>query len=75
MSKTVKVLLNESVRHVGRVGDVVDVKPGFARNFLLPKGLAVEPTKGNLKKVEERKKEIERLEKEKRAEQEALISA
>lgn len=73
MSKTVKVLLNESVRHVGRVGDVVDVKPGFARNYLLPKGLAVEPTKGNLKKVEERKKEIERLEKEKRAQQEALI--
>ena len=72
-SRTVKVLLSESVRHVGRVGDVVDVKPGYARNYLLPKGLAVEPTKGNLKKVEERKKEIERLEKEKRAQQEQII--
>lgn len=71
---SVKVLLNESVRHVGRVGDVVEVKPGFARNFLLPKGLAVEPTKANLKKVEERKKEIERLEKELRAKQEAVIA-
>ncbi len=73
-SSTVKVLLNESVRHVGRVGDVVEVKPGFARNYLLPKGLAVEPTKANLKKVEERKKEIERLEKELRAKQEATIA-
>ena len=74
MSKNVKVLLNESVRHVGRVGDVVDVKPGYARNYLLPKGLAVEPTKSNLKKVEERKKEIERLEKERRAQQEQIIA-
>jgi large subunit ribosomal protein L9 len=73
-SRSVKVLLNESVRHVGRVGDVVEVKPGFARNFLLPKGLAVEPTKANLKKVEERKKEIERLEKELRAKQEGIIA-
>lgn len=73
MSKSTKVLLNESVRHVGRVGDVVDVSAGYARNFLIPKGLAVEPTKGNLKKVEERKKEIERLEKEKRSAQEQII--
>lgn len=68
-----KVLLNESVRHVGRVGDVVEVSPGYARNYLIPKGLAVEPTKANLKRVEERKKEIERLEREKRAQQEEII--
>ncbi len=74
MSRSTKVLLSESVRHVGRVGDVVDVKPGFARNYLIPKGLAVEPTKANLKKVEERKKEIERQEKELRAKQEQIIS-
>ena len=73
MSSKTKVLLNESVRHVGRVGDVVEVSPGYARNYLLPKGLAVEPTKGNLKKVEERKKEIERQEKELRAKQEKII--
>ncbi|HEX8339335.1 MAG TPA: 50S ribosomal protein L9 [Tepidisphaeraceae bacterium] len=73
MSNSVKILLNESVRHVGRVGDVVDVAPGYARNYLLPKGLAVEPTKANLKKVEERKKEIERQERELRAQQETLI--
>jgi large subunit ribosomal protein L9 len=72
-TNTVKVLLNESIRHVGRVGDVVEVKPGYARNYLLPKGLAVEPTKANLKKVEARKIEVERLEKEKRARHEQLI--
>lgn len=69
----VKVLLNESVKNVGRVGDVVDVTSGFARNFLIPKGLAVEPTPGNLKKVEERRKEIERVERERRDQQAALI--
>jgi len=69
----VKLLLNESVKHVGRVGDVVEVSKGYARNFLLPKGLAVEPTAGNLKKVEERKKEIERVERERRDQQAALI--
>jgi large subunit ribosomal protein L9 len=40
----VKLLLNESIKNVGKVGDVVEVSPGFARNYLLPKGLAVQPT-------------------------------
>ena len=71
--KEIKVLLSESVKHVGRVGDVVEVKPGFARNYLLPKGLAVEPTKGNLKKVELRKQEIEKQERELRAKHEQII--
>jgi large subunit ribosomal protein L9 len=69
----VKLLLNESVKHVGRVGDVVEVSPGYARNYLLPHGLAVEPTPGNLKKVEARKKEIEKIERERREQQAALI--
>jgi large subunit ribosomal protein L9 len=66
-SNTKKILLNETVRHVGKVGDVVEVSAGYARNFLIPKGLAVEPTAGNLKKVEARRAEYERLEKERRA--------
>jgi large subunit ribosomal protein L9 len=70
---SVKLLLQESVKHVGKVGDVVEVSPGYARNFLLPKGLAVEPTKGNLKKVELRRKEIEKIERERREQQAALI--
>ncbi len=69
----VKLLLKESVKNVGRVGDVVEVSPGFARNYLIPNHLAVEPTPGNVKKIEARRQEIERQEREKRAEQEKLI--
>jgi len=68
-----KLLLKESVKHVGKVGDVVEVSAGFARNFLLPQDLAVQPTPGNMKKIEARRQEIERMEREKRSEQEALI--
>jgi large subunit ribosomal protein L9 len=69
----VKLLLQESIKNVGRVGDVVEVSPGYARNYLLPKGLAVEPTKNNLKKVEARRQEIEKQEREKREQQERLL--
>ena len=70
---TTKLLLQESIKNLGRVGDVVEVSPGYARNYLLPHGLAVEPTAGNLKKVEERRKEVERVERERRDQQERLI--
>src|SRR5580700_5469942 len=69
----VKLLLNESIKNVGKVGDVVEVSPGYARNCLLPKGLAVEPTPANMKRIEARRKEIERQERERRDQQEALI--
>jgi large subunit ribosomal protein L9 len=74
MPKTVKLLLKESIRNVGRVGDIVDVSAGYARNYLLPQDLAVEPTPNNVKKVEERKKEIEKIERERREQQAAMIS-
>src|SRR3954471_11439231 len=73
MSRTVKLLLKESIKNVGRVGDIVVVSPGYARNYLLPKDLAVQPTPGNVKKVEERRKEIERQERERRDQQTALL--
>ena len=62
-----KVLLLEGVKGVGHAGDVVDVKPGYARNFLFKRQLAVEVTKDNLNVVEMRQKaraksEEERLE-------------
>ena len=69
----VKLLLQESIKNVGRVGDVVEVSPGYARNYLLPKDLAIEPTKSNLKKVEARRQEIEKQEREKREQQERLL--
>src|SRR4051812_10428362 len=70
---TVKLLLNESIKNVGRVGDIVEVSAGYARIFLLPKSLAVEPTPTNIKRIEARKKEIEKQERELREQQAALI--
>ena len=52
-----KVILTEEIRGLGTRGDVVTVKDGYARNFLLPKNLAREATPGNLKQIEhERRK-------------------
>lgn len=54
-----KVILLADLRHRGRRGQVVEVKPGYARNFLLPQGLALEATAGNLKVFEHERKKIE----------------
>ena len=47
-----QVLLRKDVERLGRIGTVVDVKPGYARNYLLPKGLAVTLSPGNIRRVE-----------------------
>jgi large subunit ribosomal protein L9 len=44
-----KLVLTEDVLHLGKQGDVVEVRPGYARNYLLPQGLATIPTEHNLK--------------------------
>lgn len=60
-----KVILMKDVKGLGKAGDLVNAKDGYARNFLLPKGLAVEATPANLKKWEEEKKaEAQRKEEE-----------
>jgi len=57
-----KVLLRQNVRKLGQIGDLVDVKPGYARNYLLPQGMAIAPTPANLKIVEaEKKRHLEEL--------------
>ena len=56
-----KLLLQKTIESLGRAGDVVEVTAGYARNYLLPQGLALEPTTGNLKRIEELK-EIARKE-------------
>jgi large subunit ribosomal protein L9 len=62
MSKRVPVVLNKSVNKLGKSGDLVEVAPGYARNYLLPQGIAVIATKGILRQVEQRKeKERQRL--------------
>ena len=47
-----KVILQEDIDKLGHRGDVVAVKPGYARNFLLPRKLAIEATTGNMKALE-----------------------
>ncbi|MDG2989909.1 50S ribosomal protein L9 [Candidatus Synechococcus calcipolaris G9] len=52
MGKRVQVVLNETVSKLGRSGQVVDVAPGYARNYLLPRGMAEPATASALKRVE-----------------------
>jgi len=56
MATNTHVLLQADVENLGTGGEVVKVRPGFARNYLLPRGLAVPATAGNLARVEELKK-------------------
>ena len=51
-----KVILTDEIRGLGTRGEIVTVKDGYARNFLLPKNLAREATPGNLKSIEQEKK-------------------
>jgi large subunit ribosomal protein L9 len=54
----VEVILREDVPHLGKIGQVVRVKPGFARNYLLPRGLAVDANPRNLRVLEHQKRII-----------------
>ena len=53
-----KVILNENIETLGHIGDVVKVAPGYARNYLLPKKLAVVATEGNTKAFEHTKRQL-----------------
>lgn len=55
-----KVILREDIENLGEIGDVIDVKDGYARNFLLPRKLAFEANTKNLTQLEEQKKQLER---------------
>jgi large subunit ribosomal protein L9 len=55
MAKRVQLVLNRDVSKLGRMGDLVEVAPGYARNYLLPQGLAAHTTPGILKQVERRR--------------------
>ncbi len=54
-----KVILKESVENLGEAGEVVAVKPGYARNFLVPQGLAYEASEANLRRIEAEKQQEE----------------
>jgi large subunit ribosomal protein L9 len=60
MAKRVQLVLTQDIRKLGKNGDVVEVAPGYARNYLLPQKMAANVTPGLLKQAEKRR-EIERL--------------
>ena len=67
-----QVILLQRVAKLGQMGDVVDVKPGFARNFLLPQGKALSASKANIEAFEGRKAQLEAQNLETKAEAEAM---
>jgi large subunit ribosomal protein L9 len=66
-----EVILLEKVANLGNLGDRVQVRSGYARNFLLPKGKATLATPANIKKFEERRAELEKVAREALANAEA----
>jgi len=63
-----EVILSQDIDRIGKAGNIVKVKDGFARNFLIPNGLALPVTSGNLKKIEQEKErkaaQLEKIKKE-----------
>ncbi|MPW25296.1 50S ribosomal protein L9 [Alkalibaculum sp. M08DMB] len=68
-----KVILSEDVKGLGKKGELVKAKDGYARNFLFPKGLAIEATNTNLKRNEEENK-AKLVQKQKETEQAKLLA-
>jgi large subunit ribosomal protein L9 len=61
-----EIILRQAVENLGKPGDVVKVKPGYARNYLLPHGLAYEATPGNLKRIQQERDRLDAAENERR---------
>ena len=62
-----EIILRQAVENLGKPGDVVKVKAGYARNYLLPHGLAYEATPGNLKRIQQERDRLDAAENERRA--------
>ena len=67
-----KIILLENVRKVGSIGDVIDVKRGFARNYLISKKKALFASKENIKEVEKIKSDLSKRDQEKKKEAKAI---
>ncbi len=69
-----EVILREHVENLGERGEIVKVAPGYARNYLLPRKLALPATKGNRKHVERERRIVEAREAQRKGEAEALAA-
>jgi large subunit ribosomal protein L9 len=54
------IILTENVEGLGKIGDLLKVKPGYARNFLVPRGFAVEANPRNIREMDHHKRQLER---------------
>lgn len=70
-----KVVLNADIGTLGHKGDIVEVAPGYARNYLLPKHLALQATKGSVRQAEEMRRARTERERRERAVAEQLAAA
>ena len=68
----VKLLLKDNVEELGNIGDIVSVKPGYARNYLLPNGFATLPTPGEVKQIEKKKALLQKQFEEEKAQAEEV---
>lgn len=73
--KSTQVLLRDNVDHLGKVGDVVDVAPGYARNFLYPRGLAIHATPENVAVMARKRARQDAVEAERMAELQVVADA
>jgi large subunit ribosomal protein L9 len=71
----VKLLLAVDIKNLGKAGDVVNVKEGYGRNYLLPQGLALTPNAGNVKRVEAERQKREAEDVAAKAHLAALVTA
>jgi large subunit ribosomal protein L9 len=69
-----KVILRQNTEGLGQIGEVVDVKDGYARNFLIPRKLAYAALKGNIKALEEEKKTLSKKKEQELAASETLAA-
>ena len=69
-----EVILRQAVEKLGQPGDVVKVSPGFARNYLLPRGIAYAATAGNLKRIAQEKARLQSAEDERRGTAQGVAS-
>lgn len=67
-----EIILREDVENLGEAGDVVDVKPGYARNYLIPHGKAFQATEGKLELLRQQRRRSERAEERVQEKAEAL---